>query len=148
MRLSSQETGNAQPRPVTSWRMLADTVTVGGWTAAIKAAGAAKVILAARLFGAGDEMDAYLIAFLLPSFFIDVLAGSIDSALIPALVEAREKQGRAAAEQLYSSALAAAGAGFTLAALVVAAAAGGFCPRSHPASFLASSPSRKGSCSP
>ena len=53
-----------QPRS-TSWRMLADTATVGSWTAAVKVAGAVKVILAARLFGAGDAMDAFLIAFLL-----------------------------------------------------------------------------------
>ena len=81
-----------QPRS-TSWRMLADTATVGGWTAAVKVAGAVKVILAARLFGAGDAMDAFLIAFLLPAFFMDMLAGPLDSALIPALIELRQKQG-------------------------------------------------------
>ena len=89
-------------RRSTSWRMLADTATVGGWTAAVKVAGAVKVILAARLFGAGDAMDAFLIAFLLPAFFMDLLAGPLDSALIPALIELRQKQGRAAAEALYS----------------------------------------------
>src|SRR5258707_4269000 len=55
-------------RRFTSWRMLADTATVGGWTSLAKVAGAVKVILAARLFGTGHPMDAYLIAFLLPSF--------------------------------------------------------------------------------
>jgi len=128
MKSSPQEIRKSRPRPVTSLRILADTATVGGWTAAIKVAGAVKVIVAARLFGAGDAMDAYLIAFLLPSFFIDVLAGSIDSALIPALVEAREKRGRAAAHQIYSSALSAAGAGFVVAAVLVAAASGWILP--------------------
>ncbi len=80
-----------QPRS-TSWRMLADTVTVGGWTTAVKLAGAIKVILAARLFGAGDAMDAFLIAFLLPAFFMDMLAGPLDSALIPALIALRQKK--------------------------------------------------------
>jgi len=113
---------DAPQRRFTSWRMLADTVTVGGWTSVAKLAGAVKLILAARLFGAGDAMDAYLIAFLLPSFFIDMLASPLDSALIPTLIELREKHGKEAAEQLYRSTLAAAGAGLLLAAGVVAAA--------------------------
>jgi putative peptidoglycan lipid II flippase len=112
-----------QPRS-NSWRMLADTVTVGGWTAAVKVAGAVKVILAARLFGAGDAMDAFLVAFLLPAFFIDMLAGPIDAALIPALIELRQKQGKAAAEALYLNVLAAAGAAFVTAAVLAAALSG------------------------
>jgi putative peptidoglycan lipid II flippase len=112
----------ALPRRFTSWRMLADTVTVGGWTSLVKLGGAIKLILAARLFGAGDAMDAYLIAFLLPSFFIDMFAGPLDSALIPTLIEVREKRGKEAAEKLYRSTLAAAGAGLLLAAAIVAAA--------------------------
>jgi putative peptidoglycan lipid II flippase len=108
--------------------MLADTATVGGWTAAVKVAGALKVILAARLFGAGDAMDAYLIAFLVPSFFIDVLGGSLDSALIPSLIEVRQRKGRAAAEALYSSVLASAGAALLLAALLAAVLSGWLLP--------------------
>jgi putative peptidoglycan lipid II flippase len=106
----------------TSWRMLADTFTVGGWTAAAKLAGAVKLIIAARLFGAGDAMDSYLIAFLLPSFFIDMFAGTLDPALIPTLIELRERRGKHAAETLYRSTLASAGTGLLLAAAVVAAA--------------------------
>jgi putative peptidoglycan lipid II flippase len=117
MNRPSEYTGETRPRASTSWRMLADTATVGSWTAAVKVAGALKVILAARLFGAGDAMDAFLIAFLLPAFFMDMLAGPLDSALIPALIELRQKQGKAAAEALYSNVLAAAGAGFVIAAL-------------------------------
>ena len=102
--------------------MLADTATVGGWTSAAKLAGAVKLIYAARLFGAGDAMDAYLIAFLLPSFFIDMFAGTLDSALIPTLIEVREKHGKAAAEELYRTTLAAAGTGLLLTSALVAAA--------------------------
>src|SRR5882762_439872 len=101
----------------TSWRMLADTATVGGWTTAVKLAGAIKVILAARLFGAGDAMDAFLIAFLLPAFFMDMLAGPLDSALIPTLIGLRQNQARAAVEALYVNVLAAAGVAFLVAAV-------------------------------
>src|ERR1700693_6060250 len=115
------EKGEAPKRRFTSWRMLADTVTVGGWTSVAKVTGAVKLILAARLFGAGDAMDAYLIAFLLPSFFIDMFAGPLDSALIPTLIEVREKRGKEAAEQLYRTTLGAAGVGvlFAVASVVV-----------------------------
>ena len=115
-------------RPGSSWRMLADTITVGGWTAAVKAAGALKVILAARMFGAGDAMDAYLIAFLLPTFFIDVLGGPIDAALIPTLIEQRTQGQKAAAVRLCQSMLASVGVFFSLAAIVSVAGSGWFLP--------------------
>ena len=115
---------STRPRRLTSWRMLADTATVGAWTSLVKLAGGVKVILAARLFGAGDAMDAYLIAFLLPSFFMDMFASPLDAALIPALIEQREQRGGIEANALYRSVLAAAGAGLLLAAIAVAAASG------------------------
>ena len=52
---------------------------------------------------------------------MDMLAGPLDSALIPALIDLRQKQGKAAAEALYSNVLAAAGAAFVIAALLAAA---------------------------
>jgi len=116
--------GDRFSRGSTSWKMLADTVTVGGWTAAVKVAGALKVIVAARLFGAGDVMDAFLIAFLLPAFFMDMLAGPLDSALIPKLIELRQNEGIEAAVALYRSVLARTGASLMCAAAALAAAAG------------------------
>ena len=109
---------------LTSWRMLADTATVGGWTAAVKVLGAVKVILAARLFGANDAMDAYLIAFLVPSCFIDIFAAPLDSALIPSLIELRETKGRTEAQALYATVLAGAGSALLAAALLVAVLSG------------------------
>jgi putative peptidoglycan lipid II flippase len=104
--------------------MLADTLTVGGWTAVSKIASALKVILAARLFGTSDAMDAFLIAFLVPSFFMDILASPIDAALVPSVIEQREKQGKAQAEALFTTVLAAVGAAFLVTALVAAAGSG------------------------
>src|ERR1700682_1321184 len=116
-----EKSSDAHVRRFTSWRMLADTVTVGGWTTVAKLGGAVKLILAARLFGAGDAMDAYLIAFLLPSFFIDMLASPLDSALIPTLIEVREKRGKLEASALYSGVLAVTGGCLSLAAILTAA---------------------------
>jgi putative peptidoglycan lipid II flippase len=54
-------------------------------TVAVKIAGAAKVAISARVLGTGDQLDAYLVAFLVPSIVCDVLAGSLTPALIPSL---------------------------------------------------------------
>lgn len=118
MNASSRAAQTAAARPFTSWRMLADTITVGGWTSAVKVAGALKVIIAARMFGAGDAMDAFLVAFLLPSFFIDMLAGPLDAALIPTLIEVRVEGRKNAAEELCQQVLGAVTAAFTVAAVV------------------------------
>ena len=85
------------------WRILSDAAVVGAFLAAAKAAGAIKVILLARTFGATDIVDAFLIAFLLPAFFADVVAGSLGAALIPALIEVRERDGIVAARKLHAN---------------------------------------------
>ena len=92
--------------------------TVGAYTGLVKIAGAAKVVFTARAFGMSDGLDAYLIAFLLPSFIGDTLAGSLTSAFVPTFIEVRELEGRESANRLYRSVLAASAALLTLAALV------------------------------
>ena len=62
-----------------------NAIFVSGLTVAVKIAGAAKVAITARVLGPGDDLDAYLMAFLVPSVLCDVLAGSLTPALIPAL---------------------------------------------------------------
>jgi len=84
--------------------------TVGLSTALVKVAGAAKIVFTARAFGMSDGLDAYLMAFVLPSFVSDTLAGSLSSALIPTFVEVQEIEGAQGARRLYESVLAAAAA--------------------------------------
>ena len=67
-------------------RALRNTATLGLFTTLVKLAGAAKVIATARYFGAGDTIDAFLTAFLLPSFVADVFAGALTPSVIPALI--------------------------------------------------------------
>src|SRR6185437_7874310 len=99
------------PGRAVSTRVLLQMATVGACTGLVKVAGAAKVVFTARAFGMSDGLDAYFIAFLLPSFVSDMLAGSINSALVPTFIEVQEQQGRPAAHRLYQSAL---GAGVVL----------------------------------
>ena len=56
----------------------------------------------ARWFGRGDALDAYLIAFLLPSFLVNLVAGSFNSAMIPTFIQVREREGKEAAQRLFS----------------------------------------------
>jgi len=96
--------GATQIRSVPAkWRILSDAAVVGAFLATAKAAGAIKVILIARTFGATDIVDAFLIAFVLPAFFADVVAGPLGAALIPALIETRERDGAGAASRLHCS---------------------------------------------
>ena len=56
----------------------------------------------ARWFGRSDALDAFLIAFLLPSFLVNLIAGSFNAAMIPTFIEVREREGKAAAQRLFS----------------------------------------------
>jgi putative peptidoglycan lipid II flippase len=84
-------------------RVMADAARIGILTAAVKLAGAGKTMVSARFFGAGRDLDAYLIAFLLPSFLSDVLAGAIVQATMPELLKHREHSGHR--QNLYASIL-------------------------------------------
>ena len=106
-----------RPRAV-SWRVLFQMLTVGASTGLVKIAAAAKVVATARAFGTSDGLDAYLVAFLLPAFVCDTLAGSLTSSLVPTFIEVRELQGRDAAIRLYRSVLAA-GTGLLAAAAIL-----------------------------
>ena len=77
-------------------------VTVAVLTASIKVAVVVKELVVAWRFGTGDALDAFLIALLVPSFIINVVAGSFNAALIPTYIQAREQEGAKAAQRLFS----------------------------------------------
>jgi putative peptidoglycan lipid II flippase len=83
-------------------RIFAAMLTVGGVTVVVKLAAAAKEIVVASQFGTSDELDAFLIAFLLPQFAINLIGGSLNAALIPTYLQVREQEGREAAQRLLS----------------------------------------------
>lgn len=84
-------------------RIFSALMTVGVLTALAKIASAGKDVAVAYQFGAGDEFDAFLMAFLIPSFAINLVGGSLNVALIPTYIEVREQEGRSAANRLMSS---------------------------------------------
>ncbi len=79
-----------------------NATVVSSLTGVAKFAGAAKTIVIAQAFGAGTDLDAYLLAFLIPSFLADVLCGAIVPALVPRLIELMHHRTKAAALELYN----------------------------------------------
>ncbi len=84
-------------------RIFAAMITVGGLSIVVKLAATAKHLVVAHQFGTSDALDAFLIAFLLPSFAINVAAGSFNAAFMPTYIQVRERGGREEAQKLFSS---------------------------------------------
>jgi len=86
-------------------RILGAAVIVAIFTAAAKVVFFAKELVVAWQFGTLDLLDAFLIAYAVPSFAVNLITGSFNAALIPAYVQAREDQGHTSANGLYASAM-------------------------------------------
>lgn len=86
-------------------RIFQSTLTIAVLTLFVRVVGLLREMAIAAHFGTSNEVDAYLMAFLLPNFVVNVLAGSLNAAFIPIFMEVREKQGAVAAHQLLSTIL-------------------------------------------
>ena len=83
--------------------ILSATLAVGGMTAVVHIATAARDIILAYQFGTTDVLDAFLIAILLPSVAISIVAGSFASAFIPTYISVQLLEGHEAAKRVYQS---------------------------------------------
>lgn len=95
----------ARPRPVPLNRRIlraAASVTAAG--IAVKLAATGKEVVVAALYGRSDSMDAFLAALLIPNLLVNLIAESMNQALIPTLIRVRLLEGHARAQQLLSSA--------------------------------------------
>jgi putative peptidoglycan lipid II flippase len=108
--------GKAQV-PSVNRRIFRAAVIIGGLTLGVKLVSLVKEVTVAATFGTGDALEAFLIALLLPSYVMRLVSGSFNAALIPVYIQVREKEGHAAAQRLFSGAVA-----FTSAMLLVATA--------------------------
>jgi len=86
-------------------RIFAAALSIGTLTLFVNVGTAVKDLLIAYQFGTTDVLDAFLIAFLLPSFMISIIAGSLPSAFIPIYLEVQHRDGKEAGELLYASVL-------------------------------------------
>jgi putative peptidoglycan lipid II flippase len=81
-------------------------MTIGTLTVGVKILSMIKDMATAAWFGRGDGMDAFVIAFMVPSLAIVVISGSFNAALIPAHVDVQQKEGEMQAQKLFSSTVA------------------------------------------
>ncbi len=100
--------------------ILKDTAKVAILTIAAKVGGALKTVIVARYFGPRDDVDAYLAAFLIPSFLGDVLAGALTQALMPVLHDVRQQDGEVEEQRLCSAVFLSSVASLTGVAIVAA----------------------------
>lgn len=78
-------------------------VIVGVMTLLARVCGFFKEMVIAYRFGTSDELDAFLIALMLPYMGAGIISRSTRSALMPTYIEEREQKGTDAAIQLFSS---------------------------------------------
>lgn len=104
-------------------RVLRGAALLAGATVVAKFVALAKDWLVARQLGAGDELDAYLVAFLLPSYAVVVLAHSFASAFVPTYIRVWQQVGRQQAQHLAGRVIAAGAIGLGCVTLVLVAVA-------------------------
>ena len=90
----------------TNRRILGAAATLAGLSLLVRCASLVKDLAVAYRFGTGDAFDAFLIALLLPTFAINVVANSLNSAFVPIFIEVREREAAASADRLFRSVLA------------------------------------------
>jgi len=95
---------------------------------AVKLMATGKESMLAALYGRSDAMDAFLAAFLIPNLLINVIAESMNQALIPTLIREQLREGRERAQELLSSSTAVLCALLTGTTVVMAVAARVFFP--------------------
>jgi putative peptidoglycan lipid II flippase len=93
-------------------------VVIGLLTVVVKAGGTTKELVVARWFGRSDALDAFVIAFLLPSAMVGIVIGALQNALLPPFVATRA-QDQEAAQRLFSSVLLLASVGLSGAAVLL-----------------------------
>ena len=91
--------------------------------AVVKLASTGKEFILAGIYGRSDAMDAFLAAFLIPNLLINLIAESMNQALIPTLIRVRIREGQERARQLLSNSMLSMCGLLVMASLAMAAAA-------------------------
>lgn len=104
-------------------RVVSSIVLLGAATLAAKSISLVRDLYVARQLGVGDALDAYLIAMVLPSYAVVVLAHAFGSGFVPTYVRVWQRDGLAAAQRLAGSILTLALVILATVTLLIAAAA-------------------------
>src|SRR5947209_2492094 len=118
----------AAPREGIDRRILRAATAVAAAGLIVKIAATLKEFVVAGIYGRSDAMDAFLAAFLIPNLLINLIAESMNQALVPTLVRVRIREGMERAQQLLSSSMLWLVGLLTLASLAMAGLARAFFP--------------------
>ena len=83
-------------------RIIAAALLIAGVGSVVKVASLGKEMLVSRYLGAGDSLDAFYVAFLLPTFLGGIIISSCNEAFIPTYIEVRENEGAGAAQRVFA----------------------------------------------
>lgn len=86
-------------------RLLVSAATLGALVVVVKLAAFARDWLVALRFGAGDDLDAFLVALIIPSYAVAVLAHSFGPAFVPTYIRLTHQDGAPRAGRLVGSVL-------------------------------------------
>lgn len=84
-------------------RIFAALFTVGFLGLFARFGSIAKDLALARQYGINDQLDAFLVAYIIPVFAATVISGSFNLALVPVYIQVSEKESTEAAHRLFSS---------------------------------------------
>lgn len=87
-------------------RILGAAVSVTIAVVVVKLAATMKEFVVAGVYGRSDAMDAFLAAFLIPNLLVNLIAESMNQALMPTLVRVRLQQGQRKAQELLANSMA------------------------------------------
>lgn len=121
--LVADRAGVAAARSSVSRRVLQATSSLALAGVVVKSAAVGKEMVVAAAYGRSNAMDAFLVAFLIPNLLINIVAESLNQALIPVVVRVRLCEGAEAARRLFSNAVSAACVMLAAAAIGMALAA-------------------------
>lgn len=82
---------------------ITSVLSIGILTIFVKMVAALKEIIIAYRYGVSNELDAYLIAYMYGSFMVNILAGSLSAAIVPAYIRIKLDHGLAAGRELISN---------------------------------------------
>ncbi len=94
-----------RPEMSVNRRILGAVAAVMGAGLLVKLAAMLKEFAVAGAYGRSNAMDAFLAAFLIPNLLINLIAESMNQALIPTLIRVRLREGHERAQELLSSSM-------------------------------------------
>ena len=88
-------------------KITSSVLIIAAATLLVRSLTAGREIVVAYHFGTSDAIDAFVIAFVVPSFVFSIVVGSIRSSLIPTFVRISDNDGELAASRMASNVMAA-----------------------------------------